>query len=53
MEFLRTPEERFENLENFPYEPNYRSVPDGEGGQLRIHCVDIQLWKKFKEHCKN
>lgn len=40
MEFLRTPEERFENLENFPYEPNYRSVPDGEGGQLRIHCVD-------------
>ena len=40
MEFLRTPDSRFENLENFPYEPNYLSVPDGEGGELRIHYVD-------------
>ena len=40
MEFLRTPDSRFENLENFPYEPNYLSVADGEGGQLRIHYVD-------------
>ena len=40
MEFLRTPDSRFENLENFPYQPNYLSVPDGEGGELRIHYVD-------------
>ena len=37
---LRTPDERFENLADFPYAPNYLEVDDGEGGQLRIHYVD-------------
>jgi len=32
---LRTPEERFANLENYPYEPNYMMI-DG----LRIHYLD-------------
>ena len=32
MNILRTPDERFENLTGYPYEPNYMNVPDGEGG---------------------
>ena len=40
MILLRTPDERFENLADFPYAPNYLDVDDGEGGQLRIHYVD-------------
>jgi len=40
MEFLRTPDERFENLDGYPFTPNYIDVPDGEGGQLRMHYVD-------------
>lgn len=40
MEFARTPDERFENLPDWPYPPRYASVPDGEGGTLRMHYVD-------------
>ena len=40
MEFVRTPEARFANLDGYPFEPNYENVPDGEGGTLRIHYVD-------------
>ncbi|MEO9971330.1 MAG: haloalkane dehalogenase [Hyphomonadaceae bacterium] len=40
MEFLRTPDERFENLDGYPFAPNYIDVPDGEGGSLRMHYVD-------------
>jgi haloalkane dehalogenase len=40
MKILRTPDERFENLPGYPFEPNYIEVPDGEGGSLRIHYVD-------------
>jgi len=40
MEVLRTPDERFENLKDFPYQPHYVEVPDSEGGRLRIHYVD-------------
>ncbi len=36
MEFVRTPEARFANLDGYPFEPNYQNVPDGEGGTLRI-----------------
>jgi haloalkane dehalogenase len=32
---LRTPDERFENLPDFPYEPSYRQI-----GDYRIHYVD-------------
>ena len=35
MKLLRTPEERFENLPDFPYEPNYLDVEE-----IRIHYVD-------------
>ncbi|MBT8113878.1 MAG: haloalkane dehalogenase, partial [Arenicella sp.] len=40
MKYKRTPDERFENLADFPYQPNYLQVADGEGGELRVHYVD-------------
>jgi haloalkane dehalogenase len=40
MENLRTPDERFENLPDYPFAPHYLEVPDTEGGQLRVHYVD-------------
>ncbi len=40
MKTLRTADERFENLPDFPYTPNYLEVDDGEGGQLRVHYLD-------------
>ncbi|MCH7699713.1 MAG: haloalkane dehalogenase [Chloroflexi bacterium] len=40
MEALRTPDDRFENLPGYDFEPNYIEVPDGEGGQLRVHYID-------------
>lgn len=41
METIRTPDERFEKLTGFDFEPHYSEVPDGEGGSLRIHRVDM------------
>jgi len=40
MKILRTPDERFENLPGYPFEPNYIEIPNGEGSSLRIHYVD-------------
>jgi len=36
IEALRTPDERFENLPNYGFSPNYKTV----NGNLRIHYVD-------------
>jgi haloalkane dehalogenase len=40
MQALRTPDERFAALPGFPFAPHYLTVPDGEGGELRVHYVD-------------
>ena len=40
MEFKRTPDERFDNLVDYPFKPHYLQVDDAEGGQLRIHYLD-------------
>ena len=40
MKILRTPDERFANLEDYPFEPHYLEVADGDGGRLRIHYLD-------------
>jgi len=40
MEALRTPDERFENLPGYTFEPHYIDVPDGDGGSLRVHYID-------------
>lgn len=43
MDVLRTPDDRFENLPDYDFEPHYLEVPDGDGGQLRIHYLDEGL----------
>ncbi|TRW14376.1 haloalkane dehalogenase [Glacieibacterium frigidum] len=41
MQVLRTPDNRFANLPDYPFAPHYRTVTDAESGEaLRIHCVD-------------
>jgi haloalkane dehalogenase len=40
IEGLRTPDERFRGLPDFPFAPHYVDVPDGEGGSLRVHYLD-------------
>lgn len=37
---LRTPDERFEGLADYPFEPHYVEVENPDGGHLRVHCVD-------------
>lgn len=39
MQTLRTPDDRFDGLDDFPYPPRYSEVPDGEGGTLRVAWV--------------
>jgi haloalkane dehalogenase len=40
LNYLRTPDERFRDLPGYDFAPRYVSVPDGEGGELRVHYVD-------------
>ena len=40
MQALRTPDDRFANLPDYPFQPNYIEVDDTEGGTLRLHYVD-------------
>ncbi|MBI4935980.1 MAG: haloalkane dehalogenase [Actinobacteria bacterium] len=40
MKALRTPDERFADLPDFPFEPHYLTIADGEGGELRVHYLD-------------
>jgi len=40
MKALRTPDERFENLPGYDFQPNYLNVDDFEGGELRVHYLD-------------
>ena len=41
MEFLRTPDDRFEGLPDFPFEPHYVEVPAGDGTTTaRLAYVD-------------
>jgi haloalkane dehalogenase len=40
MDFVRTPDDRFTDLPGYAFTPHYVDVPDGEGGELRVHVVD-------------
>ena len=40
MQILRTPEDRFVDLEGYPFAPHYVEVPAGDGGVLRMHYLD-------------
>ena len=41
MEVLRTPDERFAAVPDFPYEPSYVTFDDGDGGTLRMAVTDV------------
>lgn len=41
MKTLRTPDERFENLDGYPFEPHYVHLTNPDGGDdIRMHYVD-------------
>ena len=40
MQSLRTPDERFVDLPDFPFAPHYVEIDDGDGGRLRVHYLD-------------
>jgi haloalkane dehalogenase len=40
VEVLRTPDERFADLPEFPYQPRHVEVADGDGGTLRLAYVE-------------
>jgi haloalkane dehalogenase len=41
MDVVRTPDERFAALPDFPFSPHYVEVPSGDGAQtLRVHYLD-------------
>jgi haloalkane dehalogenase len=40
MQTLRTPDDRFADLPDFAYPPNYADVPDPDGGTLRMAWVE-------------
>ncbi len=40
MQTLRTPDDRFDDLPDFDYAPNYSEIPDGEGGTLRVAWIE-------------
>ncbi len=40
MDALRTPDDRFDSLPDFPFAPNYVEIPDGDSGRLRMHYLD-------------
>jgi haloalkane dehalogenase len=40
MDVLRTPDDRFEDLPGFPFEPHYVEVDSGDGIALRVHYLD-------------
>lgn len=40
MKVLRTPDERFAGLADYPFAPHYLTVTDADGTELRIHYLD-------------
>jgi len=40
MKSLRTPDERFANLPDYPFAANYVDIDDQDGGTLRVHYLD-------------
>ena len=41
MKALRTPDQYFSNLTDYPFDPNYMEVSDADGGMLRMHYIDV------------
>ena len=40
MQILRTPDERFEGLADYPFAPHYTTIQTHDGTDLRIHHLD-------------
>ena len=40
MDTLRTPDDRFVGLPDYPFDPHYAEIDDGDGATLRVHYVD-------------
>ncbi|MEM9615436.1 MAG: haloalkane dehalogenase [Actinomycetota bacterium] len=40
METVRTPDDRFVDLPDFPFAPHYADIDDQDGGTLRVHYLD-------------
>ena len=40
MQTVRTPDERFTDLPDFAFTPNYAEIDDQDGGTLRVHYLD-------------
>ena len=40
MDFLRTPDARFDGLDEYDFAPNYLDVDDTEDSTLRVHYLD-------------
>ncbi|MFC3613916.1 haloalkane dehalogenase [Lutimaribacter marinistellae] len=40
MQILRTPDDRFDGLADYPFAPTYTEIDDTLGGRLRVHHVD-------------
>lgn len=40
MDYLRTPDDRFDGLDGYDFAPNYVEVDDTEGAHLRVHYLD-------------
>jgi len=40
MKILRTPDERFANLPDYPFAPHYTNITTHDGSELRIHHLD-------------
>jgi haloalkane dehalogenase len=40
MQTVRTPDDRFTDLVDYPFAPHYVEIADGEGGTLRVHHLD-------------
>ena len=40
MQTVRTPDDRFEGLPGYDFEPHYATIDDTAGGELRVHYVD-------------
>lgn len=40
MDKLRTPDDRFTDLPDYPFAPHYAEIPDHDGGTLRVHYLD-------------
>ena len=40
MHIVRTPDDRFDGLPGYPFEPHYVDIADGDGGTMRMHYLD-------------